>query len=54
MDVFTFLGLLQSMIFLTEMHALKEDEIAGILVYLEYFRISGNCSKVESAGSLLL
>lgn len=53
-DVFTFLGLLQSMIFLPETHAPKEDEIAGIIVHLEYFTVSGNCSKVESVGSLLL
>lgn len=53
-DVFIFLGHLQSMLFLPETRALKENKIAGILVYLEYFTISRNCSKVEFVGPLLL
>lgn len=51
--VFTFLCLLQSLIFLPEMHARKVNEISGILVNLEYFSLSGNSTKVELVGPLL-
>lgn len=45
-DVFSFLGLSWSVIILPEIYALREDEITGIVVQLEYFSILRKYSKI--------